>query len=288
MSYKSLEVSGLYKNINNKKILYNINLNLNEGDICALVGLNGTGKTILLSTIAKLIYPNKGLIDIKNNYIPSILHQTPSFYPYLTGKDNLKILAYSSEQAMININIFSDSNHILTKKVSDLSYGQKKKLAISIALSKDSNIFLLDEPTNGLDLHSCKAIVKIIKSMSLQKKTFLISCHDWSFIEHCCNKLMIMHKGTIKKTLIKDSFDQKQFIIKTNVEIDLNDLKKIETIQSCEYIKPDKIKVTTSSSVVLHKILSDNNIYVDELIPINKTYEWKKIYEKQVNLDGDT
>jgi ABC-type multidrug transport system ATPase subunit len=206
MTKQVLNVSNLKLYFKKHLVLKNIFLSLNPSDIYALVGVNGSGKTTFLSVVAGLITQDEGSIIVKDkkNALDeiSMSFQPTSLYAHLTGKDNLKLLSPCPEKAFELLRRLNKSNvEILSKKVKKLSFGQKQRLGIAIALSKKASVYLLDEPTNGLDSTSNNNLVKIIKEMSDEGCSFIVASHEWTIIEKCCNRLGMIYEGEIKREL---------------------------------------------------------------------------------------
>ncbi|MDW0118696.1 ABC transporter ATP-binding protein [Sporosarcina thermotolerans] len=200
-----LEINQLTKSYSKQSILNNINLFLQEKDVYALVGKNGSGKTTLLSTIAGITKPNAGSIHLQQPDIGfqsvSIAYQSPSLYPYLNCKENLYLLTKEPSIALEILKRLNPLDNILVKKVKNLSFGQKQRLGLAIALSKRASLYLLDEPSNGLDIESYNNLIKVINDMSSNGSTFIIASHEWGIIEECCNRLGVIFNGTIIKEL---------------------------------------------------------------------------------------
>ena len=207
---KVLEVNNVSKIIKGKKIVSDFSFFMEEGEIVGLVGPNGAGKTTLMRMIVGLIAMNSGSIYI-NNLSTSSNHQeclkrigavieTPTFYPYLTGKDNLNLLGSMS-------GIFSDDdiNRVIqlvqleagiNKKVGTYSMGMKQRLGVAQALLHRPKLIILDEPTNGLDPVGVMDLRLYLKSIAEnQKVAILISSHILSELELICNKVILIKDG---------------------------------------------------------------------------------------------
>jgi len=148
-----------------KIVLNNINFKLNRGDVVALVGPNGVGKSTLLKIIAGII-GNK-----KVSYNVSFLINEPAFYPYLTGIENLNTFnflykkhLYDPKYCLKLVDLENSKNTLYHK----YSIGMKKRLGIAKCLLQDADIYLFDEPLNGLDAKSIILFRDIVKE--LQKK----------------------------------------------------------------------------------------------------------------------
>lgn len=206
-----LVVKNYTKKIKDKIILDNINLNLSSGNVYGFYGRNGSGKTMLFRAISTLIFPTRGdiLIDdksiINNDYDLSnfgILIETPNFYPYLSGFDNLDML--------YRINNKKNSNHIdnilkkvdlydsKNKKYKEYSLGMKQKLRIAQAIMENQQIIILDEPTNGLDEIAIKKLHNIILDLKKQEKLILLASHNIEDLKYLCDKIFYLSNGKMK------------------------------------------------------------------------------------------
>ena len=187
-----LECKNLYKEINDKEILTNINLKLEEKDILGLIGPNGSGKTTTIKTILSLQKITKGEIFIDNHNIKTdyknaisqvgAIIENPDLYTYLTGLENLLIPAtiYNINKERIEevINLVGLSQRI-NDKVSKYSLGMKQRLGIAQAIIHKPKLLILDEPTNGLDPEGIKELRSLLLKLKEQENmTILISSHN--------------------------------------------------------------------------------------------------------------
>lgn len=206
-----LECKNLYKEINDKEILTNINLKLEEKDILGLIGPNGSGKTTTIKTILSLQKITKGEIFIDNHNIKTdyknaisqvgAIIENPDLYTYLTGLENLLIPAtiynISKERIEEVINLVGLSQRI-NDKVSKYSLGMKQRLGIAQAIIHKPKLLILDEPTNGLDPEGIKELRSLLLKLKEQEKmTILISSHNLKELETICNKIAIIKQGKI-------------------------------------------------------------------------------------------
>lgn len=162
-----------YKNLSfyyGKKLIYHdINLNLKKGSIYTLVGNNGVGKTTLLKQLYNL-----------NNYKISLLTGKNPFYDNLSSYDNLYYYLLLTNVNKDNINNILNKLNISKykdTKYKKLSLGTKQKLSIARVLLEDSDIYLFDEPLNGLDPKSINLFINIINDLKTLNKTVIISSH---------------------------------------------------------------------------------------------------------------
>lgn len=204
-----IEVKNLYKYINDKLILENINLSLDDGKVYGFVGRNGSGKTMLFRAICGIITYQKGEIYIdgkkkNNNEIPQsigLLLENPSFLNGLSGFDNLKMLASIRntiddkriDEVLYKVGLSDDEN----KKYEQYSLGMKQRLAIANVIMEDPKILIFDEPTNAIDEQGVIVLRDIIKEEKKKGKLILIASHEKPFIEELSDEIIFMKNGSI-------------------------------------------------------------------------------------------
>ncbi|MBE6046818.1 MAG: ABC transporter ATP-binding protein [Clostridium sp.] len=213
---KILEMKNVSKKIGKKKILQNINMEVNEGEIVGFIGPNGAGKTTTIKLIVGILTPNSGEILINNKLIKdktslveatknfSCMIENPSVYDYLTGYENLKQIVRGSKDLhdsdideVVELVNLSKS---IKDKVATYSLGMKQRLAIAQALITKPRLLILDEPTNGLDPIGIIEIRKLLKNISQKNKTaVLISSHILGELEQLCDRVVFIHDGKIFK-----------------------------------------------------------------------------------------
>lgn len=216
-----LILNNVSKLINGNKILKNVSLNINEGEIVGLIGKSGSGKSTILRSIAGLSGIDSGEIIYKDNVISS-------------NKDFVVKNEISSEIGMVfqHFNLFNHWNVlenvyktlVIVKKISkqeaiekakkslesvglagfeerslsNLSGGQKQRVAIARTLAMDNKVILFDEATSALDPESSKEIMALMRNLKDEfKVTMIIVSHELSFIRDVCNKVYFMESGEI-------------------------------------------------------------------------------------------
>ena len=207
----AIEIKNLTKKFKDKVAVNNINLEVKEGELFALLGTNVAGKTTTIKMISTLIMPTDGEIkvlgnDTKKDYmkIREILNVSPqetAIAPNLSVKENLEFMAgvykIKDKDTKINelIKMFK-LEEVLKQKAKTLSGGWQRKVSIAIALINNPQILFLDEPTLGLDVIARKELWKIIESLK-GKVTIILTTHYMEEAESLSDRIAIMNKGNI-------------------------------------------------------------------------------------------
>ncbi|MGV3686463.1 MAG: ATP-binding cassette domain-containing protein [Daejeonella sp.] len=193
----------------NKELLFSkLNLSLANGHIYGLLGKNGAGKTTLLKNIVGLAYPRNGFSKlngkITSDRTPEVL-QNISFIaeeiyvPPLTARQFLKKTAgfypnFNTEEFFRNLEIFDVEPDV---RMDRLSYGQQKKIMITFALATNTDLLVMDEPTNGLDIPSKVQFRKIIASSLTENRIIIISTHQVRDLDNLIDAVIILHEREI-------------------------------------------------------------------------------------------
>ncbi len=289
------EVSKEYKKV---KILSNVNLTIEEGDILGVIGKSGSGKSTLLNLLAGFIEPSSGEItftsksgnkelDLNDNlhllkkemgYAP----QHNSFYPHLTVQENLEHfgLLYKMKPSTLKLNIdsllhFTKLSKHRNKLALHLSGGMQKRLDLSCSLIHKPKLLVLDEPTSDLDPILQREILNLLEEVNKQGVTIVIASHQLDGIEKICNKVAIVHNGQVKtQGLINDvkkPFLKDHFTISIHAPQNKEDLiqkfkkfpiKKIVDKGNKLVIYPEHVEKTVSSLLALIK---DEHLHLNDM-----------------------
>ena len=209
-----LKCQDLCKKFGAKEILKDVSFTIDEGDILAFIGPNGSGKTTTIKLILGLQTINSGSVtinghDITKDYVAAIaqvgsLVENPDVYMYLSGYQNLKLMAnyyqdITEDQINEVIKTVGLENRV-KDKVSKYSLGMRQRLGIARALLHKPNLLILDEPTNGLDPEGIKDLRVLLKKLASTGMGILISSHNLAELESFCNKVCIIDHGKIVET----------------------------------------------------------------------------------------
>ncbi len=207
-----IETKGLnYHFSKNDQVLNDINLKVPEGSIFGFLGPNGAGKTTTLKLLLGLLKNQNGQIlffekPFQENRIEVLknvgsLIESPSIYPQLTARENLKIwqkIYQCPNEKIDEILEIVDLAKTGKKRAGKFSLGMKQRLSIGVALLHDPKILVLDEPTNGLDPSGILEIRKLLTRINQEKNTtIVISSHLLSEIEKLVTHVGIINKGNI-------------------------------------------------------------------------------------------
>ena len=205
-----IKIQNLTKLIKKQIILNNISMELNSGKIIGLKGINGSGKTMLMRSIAGLIYPTKGkiLVDGKElgkdiSFPPSmgLLIENPAFLDEYSGLDNLRLLADINgiicEQQISTVLDMIGLNPVDRKKYKKYSLGMKQRLGIAAAFMENPKLILLDEPTNALDEDGIQKFKYLLAHYRNEDTLIIIACHDFHLLSEISDEIYVLQNGSI-------------------------------------------------------------------------------------------
>lgn len=192
--------------ISKKEALKGISFTVEKGEIIGVIGDNGSGKSTLLRTIAGIISPDEGNVNLKNNTV-SLLALGVGFNEELTGYENIflsgMLLGMTKEavkEKIQEIVEFSELEEDIDKPVRTYSSGMRSKLAFSITAILETDIILIDEVLSVGDIKFKEKSFNKMKELILDKnKTVLIVSHDINILEDICNRVIWIEDGKIKK-----------------------------------------------------------------------------------------
>jgi ABC-2 type transport system ATP-binding protein len=212
-----ISTSRLTKAFGNLVAVNDLHLQVMRGDVFGFLGPNGSGKTTTIRMLLGLIRPTAGraiLFGMDNAYqLPAILRhigaivETPVFYPYLSGVDNLRVIAAASgmlsdganERRIAEVLEIVELRSQARDAYSKYSLGMKQRLGIAAALLTNPELVLLDEPTNGLDPGGVIEIRQLIRRLSELGKTIFLSSHILHEVQQVCNRVAILQRGNLIK-----------------------------------------------------------------------------------------
>ncbi|MFT8229760.1 MAG: ATP-binding cassette domain-containing protein [Enterobacterales bacterium] len=269
------------------KIINNFNLQINRGEKIAIIGFNGCGKTTLIKLIIGIYKPHSGNIVHGTNLKISYFDQLRSTLNY--NKTIIENISNGSMNIFINgleINILKYLKNFLFDEeksltlVRLLSGGECNRLLLAKLFLQPSNVLILDEPTNDLDLESLEILEKCIKRYT---GTLIVISHDRQFLQNVTNKYLIFDKN--RQINIYNNKDYlKESILDIKNSINLKNNKKINSKYKLEKeikrINNNIIKLEKQNKILNNQIISKNFIYQDNKLKKNMLNNIKNIENK--------
>lgn len=266
----AIETNGLTKFYGKSRGIVNLDLTVKEGEFFGFIGPNGAGKSTTIRTLLGLIKPSGGnarifgkdIISQKESILSEVgyLPSEAVFYPSMRVKDVIKFSAdlrktdCKREAAKLCERLDLDTS----KKVDELSFGNRKKVAIVCALQHNPRLLILDEPTGGLDPLMQREFFAILRERNEQGTSIFLSSHVLSEIQRNCNRAAIIREGKIitcdSVEALSDTSAKKVII---HGDIDISSLSCVRSIQQ----NKDSVSFLYSGDLnLLMKFLSQNDI----------------------------
>jgi ABC-type multidrug transport system ATPase subunit len=280
-----IEVVELTKHYGAKKAVDKISFSVEQGQVFGFLGPNGSGKTTTIGLLLGIINKTSGIIklfesddlDSARLRIGATL-ETPNFYPYLSGLDNLKIVAKikrATDEQIERALKLVDLSARAKSPFRTYSLGMKQRLAIAAATLSNPDLVILDEPTNGLDPDGIRDVRQIIKRLADEGKTIFLSSHLLSEVEQVCSHVAVIKNGKLLK-----SGHVKELI--SHNPIAFLKAEPIETLKAALATYPETLSITDEGEGVLVELQSDN------LAVLNQFLSEKGIYLSHLALQKKT
>src|SRR6195952_3950250 len=191
-----------------------ISMQVAQGEVYGVLGPNGAGKTTFLRMLFGLIRPDEGSLHVLGRSWPTDGPRTldgvagfiesPKFYPYLTGRKNLQLVAgldgLGATAARARIDEVIDVVDLAGRdgdKVGGYSFGMRQRLGVAASLLREPRLLVLDEPANGLDPAGIRDMRALVKRLADSGLTVLLSSHDMVEVEEICDNVTIMRTGSV-------------------------------------------------------------------------------------------
>ncbi len=212
---KQIEFIDVSKNLSGRLILNSLNFAVSRGEFFSLLGPNGAGKSTVMNLTLGLRRPDSGKIQVfgmnpREKKVKLKMTCTPqdlSFPLLLTVLETLSLVAshYAEKKSIEELIELLDLKEILYRKTGGLSGGEKRRLGLACALIGNPEILILDEPTTGMDIESRQRLWGILKTLSAQKTTILLTTHYLEEVEELSSRVLMLDHG---KTLFDGSVQQ--------------------------------------------------------------------------------
>jgi ABC-2 type transport system ATP-binding protein len=188
-----------------------VSLNIRYGEVFGLLGPNGAGKTTTIGMMLGVLRPSSGSVRLfgealkgnETRLLPRVgaLVETPTFYPYLGARDNLRVLAKIdgrvSASAVDDVLKLTDLTEAADRPFRTYSLGMKQRLGIAAALLSSPELVILDEPTNGLDPAGIVEIRSLLRRLADDGKAVVLSSHQLNEVQRICDRVAIINSGKV-------------------------------------------------------------------------------------------
>ena len=188
-----------------REVLKGINLNIKKGEVVALIGTNGRGKSTLLKLMTKIIYPNKGKITTDGK-LTSLLELGAGFHPDFSGRENIYFNASifgltkkEIDNRIDDIIKFSELEKFIDNPVRTYSSGMFMRLAFAVAINVDADILLIDEILSVGDEHFQNKCYDKMRELKDQGKTMVFVTHNMKVVKELCDRAIWLYNGEIKR-----------------------------------------------------------------------------------------
>jgi ABC-type multidrug transport system ATPase subunit len=256
-----------------------LELRVRRGEVYGFLGPNGAGKTTTLRMLLGLVRPTSGTATVLGAppgapeglaRIGSMI-EGPGFYPYLTGRDNLRIVARYARVPETRIDAALDEVELAGRaddRLATYSQGMKQRLGVAAALLKEPELLILDEPTNGLDPAGMAAMRSLIRRLGQGNRTVLISSHLMTEIEQICDRVGVIRGGSLVEEGTVDDLRGRARLQVRAEPLDrarrvLGDLPEVERVA----VSDGTLRVATdpAGAAAINRALVEAGIAVSEL-----------------------
>ena len=196
-----LEITNLSKSFGSNQVLKGINASFPASGVYGIIGENGAGKTTLFRCIAGLLTHEGAVRGVDDTFRHRLgfLQTNNFFFPKMTGREYLRLLCQARSAPDDRLDQRNVFDLPLEEYAENYSTGMKKKLALLGVLLQPNDIFILDEPFNGVDIQSNILITEIIRELKQKGKTVLISSHIFSTLSDTCDEIYLLREGHFAK-----------------------------------------------------------------------------------------
>jgi ABC-2 type transport system ATP-binding protein len=207
----AVDARGVTKTFGHVRAVDDVSIRVVAGEVYGVLGPNGAGKTTFLRMLFGLIRPDSGTIRVLGRTwaedgvgvldgVAGFI-ESPKFYPYLTGRQNLEGLALLDgvhrpgllDEVLEVVDLRDRADH----KVGGYSYGMRQRLGVAASLLREPRLLVLDEPANGLDPAGIRDMRALVKRLADSGLTVLLSSHDMAEVEEICDNVTIMRRGSV-------------------------------------------------------------------------------------------
>src|SRR3984893_659399 len=264
-----------------------VDMSVRRGEVYGFLGPNGAGKTTTLRMLVGLIRPTSGTVTVAGHApgdpaalakIGSLI-EGPGFYPYLSGRENLRVVADLvgvSHKRVEEILDLVELGSRAGRKFSTYSTGMKQRVGVAAALLKDPELVILDEPTNGLDPQGMAEMRKLIKDISHSDRTVLLSSHLLGEGEQICDRVGVISNGHLVAQSTVQELLGEEGVLVTAQPVD-RAFELLKTMFGVAAVSRQngsiRLQTNPAGSLEINHRLMAAGIGVSELRPIERSLE---------------
>jgi ABC-2 type transport system ATP-binding protein len=258
-----IELKNVYKYYNDKKVVDDLSLTIEQGELFGFLGPNGAGKTTTIRMMIGLLKPTQGEIWINNRNVLlekkkvhmdiGVVFELPNLYVRSSIKKNLKLFGDLYGVPDTRINEVMEDLQLSSQqdvKVCNLSKGWKQRVLIARAMLHKPGILFLDEPTSGLDPNTAALIRNYIKELNNQGTTVILTTHDMHDADELSSRVGIMYNGKLaaidKPENLKNKYCKKEV--------------HIEYMKDNQLVKEDLPMDTAETEKMIAQLMNDGKI----------------------------
>lgn len=281
----AIQTRRLCKRFKNHTAVDDLSLEVQRGEVFGFLGPNGAGKTTTITMLLGLVKPTSGQAFVLGHDIQQkpeaalrnvgAMIESPAFYPYLSGRDNLRVLALADgtpPQRIDEVLAIVDLDQRARDRVKTYSQGMKQRLAIAAALLANPQLIMLDEPTNGLDPAGTVEIREMIRTLSREGHTIFMCSHLLHEVEQVCHRVAILKEGRVLAQDTVEGLRQRGRRVQVRVHGDMAQaaelLRGVEWIKNVEQHDDDNLllmEAPGSRTSDITMLLAQHNIPVAEI-----------------------
>lgn len=274
----------LTKTFKNEEIIKPLDFSLRRGEICALIGKNGAGKSTFFKMLSGQLTPSTGDIHLFGKSGMEVEHakkrmgfiiETPEFFPEFTATQNLEY--FRIQRGVVEKKRIYEVLQLVglatekKKRFRDYSMGMKQRLGIALCLLSSPDCLVLDEPINGLDAEGIIEIRRLLLKLNQEKQiTILVSSHILSELQLLATRFVFINDGVIVEDLSKKALDEKS---RKQIQLKVDDSAKTARLLEQAYADI-QYKVLPNHSITIqnhveeggqiNRFLIDNGVFVTE------------------------
>ncbi len=296
-----LWTEGLRKQFGAVTAVRDVSLRVRQGDVFGFLGPNGSGKTTTMAIILGLIAPTAGQIALFGQTTPAgrvtalarvgAFIESPGFYPYLSGRDNLRVVSRMRHlpetriaPALAQVRLTERAD----RKYGGYSLGMKQRLALAAVLLPDPDFLMLDEPTNGLDPEGVVEVRELIQGLATAGKTVFLSSHVLAEVQQVCTRVAFISHGAV----VREGYTADLLRTRNEVIVEANDVQAAYTLLRAQpwvqdiggYGRGLRVRCTGECAAQIAAIVVGAGLQLQRLQPVESSLE--SLYLELVGGEG--